>query len=786
MHKDLLTAVALVLALILIGTRAELEPATAHLQSQNAPHVLERIDQFGGTIRAVAARDDLAFIGVGPRLMVLDVSDPSQPRAIGQSVVLDGIVSAIALRDQMAWVLVQRDGLYAFDVSRPSMPALVSKLSFSPEIGSTSLLLHGDLAVLFHGGSWRGSSSVWLVGIDDIVGLADRQAARIGLDSRTTSVAAAGEQLYIGGAALADDSSPYIISYDILDGAAPRKLFRTEMPGVAAEMAVIDDRLVVAERIGRESASLKVHDLVAAGGLRLVSETPLDIERPSGFSVENRLVALVNGNTLRLVNLRSDGSAEPLAPLLSMPDWYPSGGDFSISLQGEFLFVAANDDLGLRIADLRTKGAFEPVGVFSVPDYPTDIALTDSQILVGPYYTGRIWAYRRTGRAPLEAPTQLPEIWSRGMDSPSVGEFIFSVHGAEIRHFAIDNPAQPVLLNTFPIESEGRDLRLFEEFALVERSVVIDDSRDYVLDAYDLSQPGQASRVLSLSGSHSYAIIAEAHVLVPYGKAMEIFDLDDPGNEPIGRLQHKLGWPVVVAAQGNRIYFTDDETLAVADWTDPAKPEMIAEFPLLGGSGDINDMLLHQGRLVILRWDEVAVYDLTDPDHPLHVASGRTYDTGAEVAARDDRLYITETTGGVSVWDLPEDLGALPTATITPVPTPTSTPTPIVRKFGFWGKVLESRDGQEIGPVVGALVRVDHRCGAGTWFGRTDRIGEFVGLLTPEMLECPEQDFLVTHPDFVPLTATVLTEVILEDFDVTLYVERKLPPIFLPRLAGNF
>ena len=62
-------------------------------QSQN----VRLVSQIGGPINAVAAQGNYAYIGIGPRLIILDVSDPALPAFVGQSAVLPGIVESIAL-----------------------------------------------------------------------------------------------------------------------------------------------------------------------------------------------------------------------------------------------------------------------------------------------------------------------------------------------------------------------------------------------------------------------------------------------------------------------------------------------------------------------------------------------------------------------------------------------------------------------------------------------------------------------------------------------------------------
>src|SRR5690606_15411392 len=51
----------------------------------------------GGEVRSVAVDGNIAYVGLGPRLVALDVSDPSSPRQIGRSEALPGLVDALVL-----------------------------------------------------------------------------------------------------------------------------------------------------------------------------------------------------------------------------------------------------------------------------------------------------------------------------------------------------------------------------------------------------------------------------------------------------------------------------------------------------------------------------------------------------------------------------------------------------------------------------------------------------------------------------------------------------------------
>ena len=57
----------------------------------------EMVAHEGGEVRSVAVDGNIAYVGVGPRLVALDVSNPGSPRQIGRSAALPGLVDALVL-----------------------------------------------------------------------------------------------------------------------------------------------------------------------------------------------------------------------------------------------------------------------------------------------------------------------------------------------------------------------------------------------------------------------------------------------------------------------------------------------------------------------------------------------------------------------------------------------------------------------------------------------------------------------------------------------------------------
>lgn len=71
---------------------------------------------------AIAARGDYAYVGVGPRVVVLDVANPAQPREIGRTPPLTGLVRSLAVDGGLVSAATVGGGLWVVDVDDPERP----------------------------------------------------------------------------------------------------------------------------------------------------------------------------------------------------------------------------------------------------------------------------------------------------------------------------------------------------------------------------------------------------------------------------------------------------------------------------------------------------------------------------------------------------------------------------------------------------------------------------------------------------------------------------------------
>ena len=116
-------------------------------QAQN----VQLVSQIGGPTFAVAVQSHYAYIGVGPRLVILDISNLAAPSVVGQTDVLPEKVMAVALSGDYAFVADGYRGLRIIDIADPAAPREVGYYD-TPGSGE-GIAVAGDYAYVADGES---------------------------------------------------------------------------------------------------------------------------------------------------------------------------------------------------------------------------------------------------------------------------------------------------------------------------------------------------------------------------------------------------------------------------------------------------------------------------------------------------------------------------------------------------------------------------------------------------------------------------------------------------------
>lgn len=98
----------------------------------------ELVNQWGGQTESVAIVDDTAYLGMGPRLIILNIVNPTTPELLGQSQVFPNVVHAVLVQDGVAYLGVGAS-VISLDVSNPQFPILLGEMSLPGSVTHLAL-----------------------------------------------------------------------------------------------------------------------------------------------------------------------------------------------------------------------------------------------------------------------------------------------------------------------------------------------------------------------------------------------------------------------------------------------------------------------------------------------------------------------------------------------------------------------------------------------------------------------------------------------------------------------
>ncbi len=101
--------------------------STTHPPTVNAkdPVTVEYVGHIGGVTYDVDVVGNYAYIGEGPRLTILNISNPQTPTVVGKTEPLPDIVHGIAVDGNYAYIANYGSGLHVIDINTPSSPTEV-------------------------------------------------------------------------------------------------------------------------------------------------------------------------------------------------------------------------------------------------------------------------------------------------------------------------------------------------------------------------------------------------------------------------------------------------------------------------------------------------------------------------------------------------------------------------------------------------------------------------------------------------------------------------------------
>lgn len=624
------------------------------------------VNQLGGVPGALAVDGDLVYAGFGPRILLIDASEATNPQLLGQSEPLPDLVRGIDVSEGVAYVAAGRAGLISLDVSDPANPEILNGGPNYWAPGEESarrpwakeVTVGDDIAYLFNHG--RTDAQPSLLRFD----VADPRRPRL-LDTHelqpNDNVLVDGDLIIIVGNSrmqLRDAANPgTILSGTPLKG------------GSYSSQAAVNDHIVtIVESGGPGADGIEQFDISdPAEPAALDGLVEMDIFFLSDRALTNDKLTISAGtfgefghcgSTIDLVTL-DDG----LPQLAASID--PENCITDLAIQDEKLFVVGRS--GLQTFDVSDPAEPTLLNQFRHPDGFHDaqsLALHDgfAYLLTGEGRGYDVVKLDLNQAAPALAGDTLPLENVEYLGLYASGDtMVAPVWIGGLYTIDISDPADPQLLRT-PEEGEYTAESLFTMILRddVLYTTFLEGDQASVIGVIDLNDPANPilKTTLESGGGQvaSLALSGDTLYALSQGETSQIqlFDVSDPLDpRPLGA--------VALPDRASRLAVTGDtlfascdgyncQNLYALDVSDPDNPALTDSWPLPLG---IQEMIAGDSNTIILvTYDDGSwVLDVTEPGRPQLLGrlpfAGRLQIDGDMIyaAAYDGGLYIVQLDG---------------------------------------------------------------------------------------------------------------------------------------------
>jgi hypothetical protein len=547
------------------------------------------VDQLGGVPRAVGADGGFAYVGFGPRILVIDASDPTHPQLLGQSEPLPGLIRDIEVAEGIAYVAAEWAGLVIVDVSDPSNVQILNDGPnyWSPDEETVrqpwarSVTVIDDTAYLFNKG-WRGE---W----------------------------------------------PSLLRFDIADPRQPRLLYVHDLQ--ANDNVLVDGDLMILIGNGR----MQLRD--AADPNAILSQTPLTGgSYSSQATVRDNIVYIVEIGGPRPEGVERFDLSNPAEPL-------PLGDVVELELSFFSDHVVTNDKI---LISAGTSGEFGHCGSsidfvglegdrpqlvkkIDPKDCLIDLAIQDDNLFVTVHGGLQIFDVSNPAEPALLSQFRQPDGFHNAQSLALHDDWAFLLTGEGIVTLDVNQPVPALVGDKWVLEDENY-LGLYRSDDSIVAPVWMGGL--YTLDISEPAEPqflrvpeegehyGDSDFVTILHDNVMYTTISDGYQDGAAVGVVGVIDLNDPAN-PVLAAALEIGGSQVLGltSSGDTLYalsLGSTNRIHLFDISDPLDPQPSSMLALPENAS----RLAVAGDVLFVSCDgyscqNLTLIDVTDPHHPI-------------------------------------------------------------------------------------------------------------------------------------------------------------------------
>ncbi len=602
------------------GTVPDARAKSALAASAIEPQRLALAGQVGGATKALAIQHQYAYVGIGPRLVIVDISTPAQPTKLGQTRILPQIVDGVAVAGDYAYVIA--GDLYIFNLANPALPVEVGYYDMpSQAYGVAAAGKYVYVTEWESYGFGAGSGDMHILDVSNAaaptkVGQFDGAWAAPGL-------AVAGNYAYVivkSGLSIVNISDP----------AAPSQIGFFDSPS-SYDVTVAGNYAYLTAGSTGTGDPLQIIDISAPNN-------PTQAGFANGFSaarvaISGKYAFLTGGGVsdIELFILDITDLAKP-----KQVGSYSTDAADAIAVSGSYAFIGSDRMGGLHSISVADPTAPSEVGAYTASGYAGKMAVKGNYAYVATAYDG-VHIIDITDAANT---SDIGHIAGKSLAIAVDLHYAYIASDNDgVRIFNITNPATPILVNTIPGIAD-------DITAGGSRAFILSDSG--ITRVFDISDPTQPLEIgnLPVSADSKKLIKGNTLYVLDGSNGLRIFNAGTPG------LPSEVGSvPIAandIAVIGTYAYLaSSSDGLHIINIADPTSPTQVNSLPYDVGvvAGDEHYLYAIKGS----DRSQYIAYDISVPTLPTQVDTYSGFSLTMALAGSNDRMFVTDSYNGFSI-----------------------------------------------------------------------------------------------------------------------------------------
>jgi hypothetical protein len=536
------------------------DAATRPIGARTAPNAsldadnVELVSHLGGPTSDVFVQGNYLYINEGPKLTILDNTDPAAPTVIGQSLPMPDIVSGVTVSGNHAYIADGSGGLRVLDVSNPRVPVECGTFPFQD---AQQVTVEEDFAYVADK-----TNGLWIFDIS----VPCHPAARSQRDPEwiVTDIAVSGAYAYIVGykSGMAPPYEGRLEVLDLSDPIFPLPISSITMPvqisgitlsGTHAFVANADDGLVVLD-ISTPVSPTEVSRLDLSGSTRAVA-----LSGGYAYLAVGPTAQSIMANGLYVIDV-SD-----LTSPAYVRSYTTSGGMRDVTVSNGHAYVS-NSAYGLHVIDISNPTDPHVVNAYETMISPRSMAIRGLYAYVADERMG-LWMLDMTDPA-SPAKRQLHENPRFPYAMTVQDDFVYATGSSSLHVLQRLSPSLLYNWGSCSISGAG-DIAVAGNYAYVT-------SGSNGLQVVSLAHPTIPETVASCDtpGSCSGVELSEPYAYVADGQeGMRVIDISTPPHPREIGLCDTPGSARDIAISGTYAYVADGHAgLNIVDITTPTNP----------------------------------------------------------------------------------------------------------------------------------------------------------------------------------------------------------------------